>query len=104
MIVVADTSPLIALVNIEQVTVLQQLFQEIVIPPAVAAELGDSRRPIPVGNFVDEHTSEIRSSACSSHGITISANTARPSIVVWEQHCRTLMPRIGDHPKLNLLG
>ena len=60
MIVVADTSPLIALVNIEQVTVLQQLFQEIVIPPAVASELGDSRRPIPVRNFIGAPPSWLR--------------------------------------------
>ena len=74
MMVVADCSPIIALVNIKQAAVLPKLFQEIVIPPAVAAELGDSRRPIPVGNFVDKHTSEIRSSACSSHGIRNDRN------------------------------
>jgi len=39
MLVVADTSPLIALVNIEHVDVLPKLFEQIVIPPDIIAEL-----------------------------------------------------------------
>lgn len=60
MIVVADTSPIIALVNIEQTTVLHQLFQAIIIPPAVAAELGDSKRSLPIRNFISTPPSWLR--------------------------------------------
>ena len=39
MLVIADSSPLIALVNIGHIEVLPKLFAEIVIPPAVASEI-----------------------------------------------------------------
>jgi predicted nucleic acid-binding protein len=45
MLVVADSSPLIVLVNIEQIAVLPTLFRQVVIPPQVAAELAHPNRP-----------------------------------------------------------
>ena len=39
MIVVSDTSPLTALITIQQIDLLQQLYGEVKIPPAVAEEL-----------------------------------------------------------------
>ncbi len=45
MIVVADSSPLVALVNIDAIEILPQLFGTVLIPPAVHAELLDARRP-----------------------------------------------------------
>ena len=39
MIVVSDTSPLTALLTVQQAELLVQLFGEVVIPEAVAAEL-----------------------------------------------------------------
>jgi predicted nucleic acid-binding protein len=45
MLVIADSSPLIALVNIGHVDVLPKLFGQIVIPPAVAMELASPSRP-----------------------------------------------------------
>lgn len=39
MIVVSDTSPLTALITIQQIGLLQQLYDEVNIPPAVADEL-----------------------------------------------------------------
>lgn len=51
MLVIADSSPLIALVNIGHIDVLPQLFREIVIPPAVAAEITTSARPQIVRDF-----------------------------------------------------
>lgn len=44
MLVIADSSPLIALVNIDQIGVLPRLFKQIIIPPAVAAELSACAR------------------------------------------------------------
>lgn len=51
MIVVADSSPLIALINIAHVDVLPGLFTRIVIPPEVHRELLDSRRPDEIRSF-----------------------------------------------------
>lgn len=52
MIVVADSSPLIVLVNIGHIRILPTLFREVVIPPQIAAELADSKRPESVQDFI----------------------------------------------------
>jgi predicted nucleic acid-binding protein len=52
MIVVADSSPLIALVNIGQIDILPVLFREVFIPPQIAAELSDPKRPPTVHGFI----------------------------------------------------
>jgi predicted nucleic acid-binding protein len=51
MLVVADSSPLIVLVQIGHIEVLPKLFGQIVIPPAVDAELRSSHRPEPVREY-----------------------------------------------------
>jgi predicted nucleic acid-binding protein len=51
MLVVADSSPLIVLVNIGRVDVLPRLFGEVVIPPAVASEIAAPSRPQGVRDF-----------------------------------------------------
>ena len=48
MIVVADTSPLIALINLGEIEVLPRLFNTVLIPKEVLQELGDLRRSSPV--------------------------------------------------------
>lgn len=45
MIAVADTSPIVYLVLIEEIGLLPALFTEVVVPSGVAAELSDSRAP-----------------------------------------------------------
>lgn len=52
MIVVADSSPLIVLVNIGHVDVLPQLFGSVVVPPAVAQELAQLNRTPSVRAFI----------------------------------------------------
>ena len=52
MIVVADSSPFIALINIEQINVLPALFQEVIAPPQVIAELQTPNRPPEVRTFI----------------------------------------------------
>jgi predicted nucleic acid-binding protein len=52
MLVVADSSPLIVLIQIRQIDVLSALFGEVVIPPEVSAELRDSKRPRAVHEFL----------------------------------------------------
>lgn len=53
MIVVADSSPLVVLVNTGYVHVLPALFGRVVIPPEVAAEVADARRPESVRKFME---------------------------------------------------
>lgn len=52
MLVVADSSPLIAMVNIEQIGVLPSLFNEVAVPPEIVAELREPRRPASVRQFI----------------------------------------------------
>jgi predicted nucleic acid-binding protein len=52
MLVVADSSPLIVLVNIAQIDVLPRLFGQVVIPPEVLSELDQPNRPAGVRSFV----------------------------------------------------
>ena len=52
MIVVADSSPLIALINIGHIDVLPRLFGQVIIPPEISAELNVPTRPQAVRNFI----------------------------------------------------
>ena len=52
MIVVADTSPIRYLVLIEHVHVLPALFDEVIVPPAVIAELTNERAPQAVRDWL----------------------------------------------------
>jgi len=60
MLVVADTSPLIVLTNIGQNSVLPALWGDVIVPPAVAAELALSRRPAAVRNLIASPPSWLR--------------------------------------------
>ena len=48
MLVVADSSPIIALINIDYISVVPKLFQQVIIPPQVAAELAQPNKPVGV--------------------------------------------------------
>jgi predicted nucleic acid-binding protein len=52
MIVVADTSPILYLVLIEQVELLQSFYSEVVIPDAVAIELRAMKSPSSVRTWI----------------------------------------------------
>ena len=52
MLVIADSSPLIVLVNISHTDLLPRLFGNVVIPPAVATELSAPSRPQSVRDFI----------------------------------------------------
>ena len=52
MLVVADSSPFVVLVKIDQVDVLPKLYGSIVIPTEVAAELSSPKRPVAVRSFI----------------------------------------------------
>jgi predicted nucleic acid-binding protein len=51
-IVIADSSPVIVLVNIGHINLLPFLFKAVVIPSQVAAELRQANRPAAVKDFV----------------------------------------------------
>ena len=52
MLVVADTSPFIALLKIAHVDILPKLYGSVVIPPQVAIELASLKRPPEVHAFI----------------------------------------------------
>lgn len=52
MIVVSDTSPINYLVLIGQINLLPELFQQIIIPQAVQAELSDALAPLPIRTWI----------------------------------------------------
>ncbi len=66
MIVVADSSPLIVLVNVGHIQILPALFREVGIPPQIAAELADAKRPQPVQDFIREQPGWLRVQAPAS--------------------------------------
>ena len=51
MTIVADSSPLVALINIEHIAILPRLFGSLFIPPPILAELSSPRRPESVRRF-----------------------------------------------------
>ena len=60
MIVVADTSPINYLVLIDQPELLHQLYGEVVLPPAVHAELSAENTPEKVKAWLSEGRSWLR--------------------------------------------
>lgn len=52
MLVVADSSPFIVLINIACIDVLPILFSKVLIPPEVSAELAQFNRPQSVREFI----------------------------------------------------
>lgn len=52
MIVVSDTSPICYLLLINQISILQKLYEQVVIPQAVADELNASESPPVVQNWI----------------------------------------------------
>jgi predicted nucleic acid-binding protein len=52
MLVVADSSPLIVLINIGCIDILTRLFGKVLIPPEVSAELAQDNRPQIVQAFI----------------------------------------------------
>jgi predicted nucleic acid-binding protein len=54
MIVIADTSPLNYLIRIGNIDILPQLYERIVIPPAVLVELGRPGAPDAVRQWIQQ--------------------------------------------------
>jgi predicted nucleic acid-binding protein len=60
MIVVADSSPLHYLILLEQTELLHRLYERVLIPDAVAAELRAEASPRKVSEWVSDHPSWLR--------------------------------------------
>jgi len=60
MLVIADSSPIIVLIKIGHLKILPAMYGEIVIPPAVADELGSTSRPQAVKEFIASPPSWLR--------------------------------------------
>jgi predicted nucleic acid-binding protein len=53
MLVVADSSPLIVLINIGHIEILPRLFGTVLIPPAISSELRNEKRPKAIRSFIE---------------------------------------------------
>ena len=60
MIVVADSSPLHYLILLEQAELLRRLYENVLIPDAVEAELRASSSPQEVSEWISTHPSWLR--------------------------------------------
>ena len=68
MLVIADASPVIVLVNTGYVEVLPRLFGRVIVPPEVMDELGRPNRPAAVREFMSRRPDwmEVRAPAAAS--------------------------------------
>ena len=71
MIVVADTSPLNYLVLIGQIDVLKHLYGQVLIPPAVLAELTKPQTPSPVKQWAQTHHDWLEVKALRQVGMSL---------------------------------
>jgi len=60
MIIVADSAPFVVLVAVEHVDLLATVFQEVIIPPQVQAELASAKRSEAVRAFIAAPPSWLR--------------------------------------------
>jgi len=60
MIIVADSSPFVVLVSVKHVDVLATVFQEVIIPPQVQAELASPKRSEAIRAFIAAPPSWLR--------------------------------------------
>jgi len=90
MIVVSDTTPLNYLVLIGQADLLWQLYQRVIIPPAVYAELQRANTPAPVKQWIVNHPPwlEVRS-------IAVTLDTGQSALDEGECEALALAEEVG---------
>ncbi len=98
-IVVSDAGPLIALGRIEQLNLLKQLYQNVLIPPAVHSELRCSadlpgatalRQAIKDG-WVSIQSVPVRAKALSALRLILDAGESEAIVLAELVHCRFLL-------------
>lgn len=73
--IVSDTSPINYLVLIREIGVLPELFDQVLVPPAVLAELQHHKAPPPVSNWLAQLPTWVQVKAPSklAHGLGLDA-------------------------------
>ena len=90
MIVVSDTSPLSALLTVGKLTLLHELFGEILIPSAVYRELLQHHPEVSETSFL-RHQSVVDQSAVSALLDTLDPGEAEAIVLAVEQHADLLL-------------
>ena len=100
--VVADTSPLIALHQIEHLSVLKSLFVEVHIPPAVAREAAPSLPELPSWIVIRELTQPIGSEVLwaalgrgESETLGLALEVEAGAVILDDRPARRLALRLG---------
>ena len=104
MIVVSDTSPITSLLVIHRLTILEQLFSTVLIPPAVEAELKAYHADLPP--FIEVHeltdpeqalTLEESLDRGEAEAIVLAAETHADLILMDERTGRSIASQRGLH-------
>jgi predicted nucleic acid-binding protein len=110
MIVVSDTSPITALMSVGQAELLRELFDKVVIPPAVLRELTRTHPALPQwlqtrtlvsANHADRLSAEL--DAGEAEAIALAAEIKADRLLIDERRGRRIAEREGVHV-IGLLG
>jgi predicted nucleic acid-binding protein len=106
-LVVSDTSPLVALQQIDELKILHSLFGEVVIPPAVERELGPGfpRPPWLITRPLAMRAPPLQPTlgAGESEAITLASQDGAQLLLLDDRPARRLAPSLGI-PVLGTLG
>lgn len=101
---VSDASPLIALAQIDRLGLLQRLFEEIAVPPAVAREIAPTlpRPPAwiherPLSRPVDPASVRAPLDPGESEAMSLALERASPGVVLDDRRARRLAQTLGLH-------
>lgn len=104
MIVVSDSSPLIALLSVDRIELLERLFSDVLIPPAVHDEVFGSGRIIVIPNFIQVENPRSETSvrflrmslhSGESEAITLALDKNVNRIVLDDKQARETADRLG---------
>lgn len=87
MIIISDTSPIRYLVLIDEIGLLPNLFQSVIIPPIVAAELQQSKTPPPVRSFMATAPNWLSIQAPSKIDPTLHADPGEREAILLAVEC-----------------
>jgi predicted nucleic acid-binding protein len=100
-VIIADSSPLIALTQIGLIDLLETLFSTVLIPPAVARETARSvamypwLRQQPLGVALDSRIIEARLGAGESEALGLALEIAGTTVILDDLDARRLAQRLG---------
>lgn len=98
-VVVSDTSCLIVLTNIQELTLLQRLYQKVYITPTIAEEFGDTLpnwiESIPVKDAQKQKMLEFHIDAGEASAITLSLEILASLIIIDDFKARQIAEKLG---------